>query len=229
MQAIPRTSPSSIPVPPPTPGGKTTQHQGGEPHTPQIPKDTRQADSVGTAQTTPPTHRLQPLHATPQPTAPIPPRPRQPAEQHTSKPAQPLQSLQPHPTSPREGYMHLPGTWAMQANRSRPSTTHQPPRCSHKTCSATPPTQPQPSARPWARTTEGSSGRRPRQHQLPGTPPTPPPNPGGAPAHRPPAPLHGAPQPTKQSSGPAPPPKQGHIPIKSGTPPAGRHGPKARG
>ncbi|MEQ2281721.1 hypothetical protein AMECASPLE_033361 [Ameca splendens] len=27
----------------------------------------------------------------------------------------------------------------MQANRSRPSTTHQPPRCSHKMCSPAPP------------------------------------------------------------------------------------------
>ncbi|MEQ2226239.1 hypothetical protein ILYODFUR_025554, partial [Ilyodon furcidens] len=48
---------------------------------------------------------------------------------------------QPQPSSPREGYKHQPGTWAMQANRSRPSTTRQPPRCSHKTSSAAPPTQ----------------------------------------------------------------------------------------
>ncbi|KAK5620843.1 hypothetical protein CRENBAI_018021 [Crenichthys baileyi] len=35
----------------------------------------------------------------------------------------------------------------MQANRSKPSTAHQPPRCSHKTRSAAPPTRPATAAR----------------------------------------------------------------------------------
>ncbi|KAK5612441.1 hypothetical protein CRENBAI_020631 [Crenichthys baileyi] len=114
-----------------------------------------------------------------------------------SPPNPPRQRQQPQPTSPQEGYMHQPGTWAMQANRSKPSTAHQPPRCSHKTRSAAPPTRPATAARrPTMGQNHRSSGRRPRPHQFPGTPPTPPPNPGSAPARGPPAPPHGALRPT---------------------------------
>ncbi|MEQ2246341.1 hypothetical protein ILYODFUR_037463, partial [Ilyodon furcidens] len=126
---------------------------------------------------------------------------------------------QPQPTSPREGYMHQPGTWAMQANRSRPSTTRQPPRYSHKACSAATPTRPPTAAR---RPTMGQNHRRKQWKKATAAPvighpanssPKPQGRPG--PARRPTAPPHGTPRPTKQSSRPAPPPKRGHILINA--------------
>ncbi|KAK5620227.1 hypothetical protein CRENBAI_000244 [Crenichthys baileyi] len=60
--------------------------------------------------------------------------------------------------------MHQPGNQGGQANRSRPSISHQPPQCRHKTCSTVPPTRPPTGARPGAKATEGSIGGRPPQH-----------------------------------------------------------------
>ncbi|MEQ2249555.1 hypothetical protein ILYODFUR_030623 [Ilyodon furcidens] len=114
--------------------------------------------------------------------------------------------------------MHQPGTWAMQANHSRPSTTRQPPRCSHKTCSTAPPTRPPTAARC---PTMGQNHRRKQWKKATTAPVTgdlanSTPKPRGHPSLPATRTLHGAPQPTKQSIRPAPPPKRGHIPINAG-------------
>ncbi|KAK5622587.1 hypothetical protein CRENBAI_000975 [Crenichthys baileyi] len=142
-----------------------------------------------------------------------PPHPQQPHKHTTSPPPNhPASTSSPSPSvDERETCTR----WVTGTSRPTAPGQAHPSRCPssgtrHAPQPHPPNRQPQPSARPGARPTEDSIGRRPSQPRT-GHPANPTPKPRRCPSTLP----HGTTRCTKKAGRPAPPPKESHIPINN--------------